>query len=400
MIENLPLRPCPTCDELERETLFTQRFESVASVSLMRGYDLVACSHCGLVFADHIPPAESFEHYYAEASKYEFSHRDGEQYDAEQERLASLAVRIADLAPASTRLLDIGCSTGELLVALRAHGFSNVAGMDPSEACVRYARAKHGLQMMHQVLGPKPVDTLPFETVVLSAVLEHVPDLHTFVESVSQWLTPDGLLVVEVPDAENFAKTYNAPYQEFSVEHINFFSAPALDNLLGLYGYTRIATFQELCSAGGNLTGSVLTTMYRRNTAPVNPVREHASESGVREYLMESLSKIETERDVIAKLVESQTPIIVWGVGTLCQRLLATTPLRKANILAFVDSNPHYQGSNLVGRPVLAPSALPERTEPILILSWGFFEEIRIQIREDLAMKNDIIRIDRPTTAA
>src|SRR5205809_556306 len=174
MIENLPLRPCPTCGELERKTLFTQRFETLAGVSLMQGYDVVACSHCGLVFADHIPPSESFEHYYAEASKYEFSHRDGEQYDVEQQRLASLAGRIADLAPASTRLLDVGCSTGELLVALRAHGFSDVVGMDPSEACVRYARTKHCLPMMHQMLGPKPVDALPFETVVLSAVLEHV----------------------------------------------------------------------------------------------------------------------------------------------------------------------------------------------------------------------------------
>ncbi len=251
--------------------------------------------------------------------------------------------------------------------------------------------------MIHQTLGAKPADIPPFEVIVLSAVLEHVPDLHTFLDFVDQWLAPAGLLIVEVPDAENFAKAFNAPYQEFSVEHINFFSAPALDNLLGLHGYSRIAKYQDLCSAGGNLTGSVLTAMYRGVIGRIAPVRESISENGVHRYLTSCLGRIESERRAITNLVESQTPILIWGVGTLCQRLLASTSLKNANIIAFVDSNPHYQGSILIGRPALAPSALTDRTEPILILSWGFFEEIRIQIREDLALKNHIIRIDRVT---
>lgn len=363
----------------------------------MQGYDVVACSRCGFVYANHIPRKESFERYYAEASKYEYSHRDGEQHAGERQRLALLAGRIAKLASASARLLDVGCSTGELLIALRAHGFSNLTGLDPSETCVRHARSKYGLQMIHKTLGAKPADIPLFEVIVLSAVLEHVPDLHTFLDFVDQWLAPAGLLIVEVPDAENFAKAFNAPYQEFSVEHINFFSAPALDNLLGLHGYSRIAKYQDLCNVGGNLTGSVLTAMYRGVVGRMAPVRESISENGVHVYLTSCLGRIESERHAITRLVESQTPILIWGVGTLCQRLLASTSLKNANIVAFVDSNPHYQGSILIGKPVLAPSALPDRTEPILILSWGFFEEIRIQIREVLALKNEIIRIDRAT---
>lgn len=394
MIENMPPRPCPTCGASARQTLFRQRFESLAKISLMQGYDVVACRRCGLAYADRIPPTESFERYYAESSKYEYSHRDGEQHAAERRRLASLASRVAQAAPATARVLDVGCSTGELLVALRAQGFSNLTGLDPSDACVRHARAKHGLQMIHQVLAARPPDVPPFEVVVLSAVLEHVPDLHGFLDFVDEWLTPDGMLVVEVPDAEAFAKSFNAPYQEFSVEHINFFSAPALDNLLGLHGYSRIATFQDLGSSGGNLTCSILTALYRGSGRRMMPIRESTSEEGVRAYLAACLARTEVEREVVANLVESQTPILIWGVGTLCQRLLANTALGKANISAFVDSNPHYQGTTLTGRPVLAPSALSGRAEPILVLSWGFFEEIRTQIRSGLALSNDIIRID------
>jgi hypothetical protein len=235
---------------------------------------------------------------------------------------------------------------------------------------------------------------------VLSAVLEHIPEVHRFVEYVKQWLTLDGMLVLEVPDAENFAKAFNAPYQEFSIEHINFFSAPAADNLLGVHGFSRIAVQHELCDAGSNLTGPVLTMMFRRGAPTRPPVRELVTESGVRAYLQTCRDRVNFERGVIDKLIETQTPILVWGVGTLCQRLLPSTRLKEANICAFVDSNPHYQGSNLVGRPVLAPAGLPGRAEPILILSWGFFDEIRLQIREELQLNNEIIRIDMATSEA
>jgi SAM-dependent methyltransferase len=401
MSEQLPLRRCPICEAPGRKTLFTQRFESLGRISLIDGYEVVACKQCGFVFAGRIPASDAFERYYAQASKYEYSHRNGEQHAAERTRLELLAGRIAKLAPPSSRLLDVGCSTGELLVALRAYGFLDLTGLDPSETCVAYARDNHGFLTIHQAFGNKPAKIDPFDVIVLSAVLEHVPDLHPFVDYLDQWLTPHGLLVVEVPDAEMFSMAFNAPYQEFSVEHINFFSTPALDNLLGPHGYARVATYQGLLSAGGKLTSPVLTAMYRSSTPSKKPIRESITEAGVVAYVEKCVAKADAEREVIAKLVQSQESIVVWGVGTLCQRLLATTELPYANIFAFVDSNPHYHGSRLIGKPVLPPTALAaSRNDPILVASWGFFEEIHLQIRNDLGLTNDIIRIDQALTRA
>ena len=230
--------------------------------------------------------------------------------------------------------------------------------------------------------------------VVLSAVLEHIPVLHRFLEQLEAWLKPDGLVVVEVPDAENFARAFNAPYQEFSSEHINFFSAPALDNLMGAHGFSRIALRQELCCAGPNLTGPVLTMIFRRGASPSAPAREPTSEAGGRAYLERCRRRTDSENRVIAALVEAQRPVIIWGIGTLCQRLLATTRLRDANIRAFIDSNPHYQGRSMMGRPVIGPHGRTGRTEPILISSWVFADEITRQIREELGLDNEIIRLD------
>jgi len=78
-------------------------------------------------------------------------------------------------------------------------------------------------------------------------------------------------------------------------------------------------------------------------------------------------------------------------VGTHTQRLMATSRLAQADIRAFVDSNPRYQGKTISGVPVLAPAALKGRLEPILISSRIFQQEIQEQIRNQLGLTNELI---------
>jgi FlaA1/EpsC-like NDP-sugar epimerase len=93
---------------------------------------------------------------------------------------------------------------------------------------------------------------------------------------------------------------------------------------------------------------------------------------------------------VKAKLYQT---IIIWGVGTHTLRLLETSRLGRANIVAFVDSNPRYQLKQLNGIPIIAPADLKSRPEPILISSRVFQREIEQQIREDLRLSNQIVKL-------
>ena len=52
----------------------------------------------------------------------------------------------------------------------------------------------------------------------------------------------------------------------------------------------------------------------------------------------------------LSKKVGAGQPVIVWGTGELTAKLLADTALGRANIEAFVDSNPVNQGGRLHGR--------------------------------------------------
>ena len=101
-------------------------------------------------------------------------------------------------------------------------------------------------------------------------------------------------------------------------------------------------------------------------------------------------------RQQIDELVRSQEPLLVWGTGTLTRRLLATTPLAQANIVAFIDSSAPAAERRCAGREIVAPQRLAGRTESILICSKAFETEIYRTIREQLRLPNPIVTL-RPT---
>ena len=62
-----------------------------------------------------------------------------------------------------------------------------------------------------------------------------------------------------------------------------------------------------------------------------------------------------------------------------------------AKIGAFVDVNTKYHGTELFGRPVISPQAMAQRSEPILISSLSFQNDIAKMIKNDLKMPNQLI---------
>jgi 2-polyprenyl-3-methyl-5-hydroxy-6-metoxy-1,4-benzoquinol methylase len=391
--EIYPHRKCPICGGLGAELLFEQRFSLLKGAALLTGYNVVVCKSCGGVFSDHLPDSKNFTKYYASASKYEFSHRGGQQHPEEINRVAGLARWLAGHIPKDNSILDVGCATGELLLRLRSEGFTDITGLDPSHECTKRARRLHGLSMIRGVLGVRKRTHRTYGAIILSAVLEHIPDINIFLKNLKSWLAPDGFLVVEVPDLEFFKNSKNAPFQELSVEHVNFFTAASLTNLLGTFGFRVVRKRNFICPAAlGGITGAVLTMVGQLKGPSRTPRLERTSRTAMKEYIRVSRKTLKEEKRVIRKILGIGRPILVWGTGTLCQRLLAQGELAKNDIISFVDSNPHYQGKMLAGVQVISPEQIRSNA-PILIASWGFQDEISTTIKKLLRLKNRIFTL-------
>lgn len=400
MMDSLPKRltlqrPCPICGCEDGRPLFHQQFSMMSDGSLLGEYRVVVCLDCGFGFADGIPEQAVIDSYYRDMSKYECPQGSRQENQYELIRIVRSAAIIEQALPdTSARILDVGCATGRLLYLLKQAGYHGLWGLDPSPGCVEAAQRLYGIKVLTGTLFTFSQTDEPYDFLILSSVIEHVRDLQSALTCFRNLLRPGGRMYVCVPDASRFSDGENAPFQEFSVEHINFFGPPSLGNLMRMNGFTETRCEQESTEVGFRTSGPIIHAVYQKNEmcqGPVSLVRDNETEPALRQYISQCNRVDEQIHQVIDRLASHGKPIIIWGAGAHTLRLLATSRLSEANISVFVDSNPKYQGKRLHGVPIIAPIDLKDRPDTILISSRAFQDEIKQQIRKDLNLGNELI---------
>lgn len=387
-------RGCPVCGSADRRVAFRQDFAAVEQATPVTGYDVAVCERCGCAYADGIPDQAAFDRYYAEMSKYEYAQRGGAESDYDARRLALIAGIVRPHVPSpEARILDVGCASGRLLANLRGLGFTRVEGLDPSPACAVAAKRLYDIDVRSMTLSEVARAGEHFDVIIMVGVLEHLRDLDEAFANLRGLLPPGGRLYVEVPDVTAFADWPNAPYQDFSTEHINFFSPMSLGNLMRRHGFALVFLEQNHRDQSYKTVMSNISAVFRRDETPAPAALpfDDSSEAGLARYLEQCAADDGRLRESIDAIVDTGRPILVWGVGTHTTRLMATSRLASANIVAFIESNTRYHGKTLHGRPILPPSALRERSEPVLVSSRVFQREIADQIRNDLGCANEMI---------
>jgi len=384
-------RPCPVCGRRSAETVFQQSFQALERGGPVNGYDVVVCTVCGTAFAG-IPPQSEFDRYYWELSKYSYEYRGGKESEDDRHRLKTLADRLQSIVPdRGSRILEIGCANGRLLSYLKEAGYDDITGVDPSPACAQAARMLYDVAVeTGTVFDFRKPDT-GYNFVVTLGVLEHIRDVQRAVQCIRDVTIDNGRVFVGVPDASNLIAQQDAPFQEFSTEHVNFFSPLSLQYLMEAGGFRAISCASvNLELHRGVLSPSVCGVFEHSTEFRTEFAYDVAGKEGLVRYVSECEAMDKQLRDKIRKAVAGRA-VIVWGVGTHTRRLLANNVLRHSDISAFVDSNPKYQGQHLVGIPVLSPDHLARYQEPILISSYAFQEEISEEIRDRLGLSNELI---------
>jgi SAM-dependent methyltransferase len=390
-----PSRDCPICGSRGApRVFFHQEFAAVDHTTPVTGYDVAVCVRCGGSYAAGIPDQPAFDRYYRDMSKYEYAQRGGAESEYDRRRLELIADIIAPhLQSPDARILDVGCASGRLLANLRDRGFRNVTGLDPSPACAAAAARLYSVNVRTMTLAEIARTGDRFDVVIMVGVLEHIRDLDDAFDQLRAVLSATGLLYGEVPDVTAFADWANAPYQDFSTEHINFFSPASLDNLMRRHGFARVFLEQNHREQSYGTVMSNLSAVYRMEpVSRQSGVRfDQDTARGLERYLSRCATDDERLRAAIDGVVDGRRRILVWGVGTHTSRLMATSRLPEADIVAFIESNSRYHGKTLHGRPILAPEALRDHREPVLISSRVFQDEIAGQIRHDLGCSNELI---------
>jgi SAM-dependent methyltransferase len=106
---------------------------------------------------------------------------------------AALKKSLREIVPPRSRVLEVGCATGDILASLDP---GEGLGLDISPAMIELAARKHpALRFRVHDLMQGPLEDR-FDYAVAADVAEHVPDLDTMMSSLAGMLTDPGVAIV------------------------------------------------------------------------------------------------------------------------------------------------------------------------------------------------------------
>ena len=386
------LRGCPVCEQRRAEQLHRQKFIVPDDYPLGDQHTIVACSTCGLVYADLTATQDDYDTFYSKRSRYEDQQNStgsGES-DLDRARLGRTAeILNGYLLSKDARVLDVGCTGGGLLLALHHLGYRNLVGLDPSEGCVRNARQKN-LSAYQGWFTNMPAEIGNFNCITVSHVLEHILDVPRALSHLGSHLEDGALVFIEVPDATQYLNYVYAPFQDFNTEHINHFSSKCLDNAMSRHGYSCFGRGERVLQVSEHTFTPSVYGIYRRTANPPDPSPDTELKRAIINYIERSSALLNKINVFLDDTLRESRDLVVWGTGQLVLKLLAETNLSRANIVAFVDSNPIHHGHILAGVQILSPEAIRNYPQPILIATMLHERAIAAQARA-LGLTNQII---------
>lgn len=400
-----PHRACGACGATGQTVLHHQRFIVPEGYPLPSEYDVIACRRCGFVYADPAATQRDYDRFYCEWSKYDDSATATgsgvSRFDAA--RLTTTASDIARALPSrAASILDAGCATGGLLTALRGQGCTAVAGLDPSPRCAAASRDR-GFEAYVGSIDSAPAHMPKFDCVVFSHVLEHVYDIPAFFAAARRLLAPGGYLYLETPDATRYDEYLYAPFQEFNTEHINHFSARALENAARRFGFQPIMVEQKVMQTAEDTAYPAAFGLFRDNGGDADGYRVVCDQElplRIASYIRHSAGQMEKIDHHLADRLANTRRAILWGAGQLAMKLLTLPSLAGVQVCALVDNNPILRGKRITGAPIVGPEEIAGTYEPILIIIATLLhaDEICAQIRR-LGLRNPVLELPQTSNA-
>jgi SAM-dependent methyltransferase len=314
----------------------------------------------------------------------------------DKSRLNSAATMISNnCTNKDASILDIGYANGGLLMCLKELGFNNLTGIDVTQVCVNNVKQFGFTAFFGGVFNLENIQNTKYEIVILSHVLEHIRDLQKAVKILMNLLTEDGFVYIEVPDASRYKNYFVVAYYYFDCEHINHFDADSLANLFK-NNETKCISIDERDILVSETTRYHIVSALFGKTKHVSETRIIPSlkvKESIEKYLQ--LSKQQADYKILNKLIEEKTEVIVWGAGMYTLRLLQDSPLKKCNIISFIDKDSKKQGNSINEINIQEPDNILNlnKNATVIIASAIHGKEIESEIRRIDQHLNREIRI-------
>lgn len=207
--------------------------------------DVLQCSQCSLVY---LAPQSGVDVYYAGK---EYRKRHGptlekastmrEIFNAYFPHQGPIIEAIRRQLKPTMKVLDVGCSTGHFLSALKGKVKERV-GLELGQGEAAFIRKNLDFKVYTDPIESAAISEGPFDFITALQVLEHVPEPISFLRGIAKNLKPRGLLYLELPNIDDAllsafrVKGYADFY--YREPHVYYYSMKTLKLLMQKAGFT------------------------------------------------------------------------------------------------------------------------------------------------------------------
>lgn len=224
---------CPVCNSTDINPLLTVKDHSVSKEEFV----IWQCSNCSLRFTQDVPDEASIGRYYQSADYISHSNTSKGFINQLYQKVRNYTLgQKADLIIGRTvkegRILDLGAGIGAFLNTMKQKGWV-VDGVEPDEGARQQAKRLFGIDLK----GTDSFSQLPensFDAITLWHVLEHVHQLHAYIEQIKLLLKRNGKLFIAVPNYQSLdSSTYKSYWAAYDVpRHLYHFTPKAISILM------------------------------------------------------------------------------------------------------------------------------------------------------------------------
>jgi 2-polyprenyl-3-methyl-5-hydroxy-6-metoxy-1,4-benzoquinol methylase len=206
---------------------------------------ILRCASCGLYFVHPQPDLTAVQALYSANPTYAIT-RHVRLDETSPEHARDIDASILAVQNQRGTLLDVGCSTGTTIYHLRTLGWS-VTGVDLNRESLAIAK-NHGLDVRLGTIEELP-DDHKYDVIRFGDVIEHMPSPRSTLEKARRLLTPDGLVVIDAPNARSnlagitllLSRATHAPWVHSEAPyHLWEFSEKSMNALLTRTGYVPV----------------------------------------------------------------------------------------------------------------------------------------------------------------
>jgi hypothetical protein len=211
------MRNCSCCNQENKHPIDTIKLSFVNDIKLNNILHIYYCKECNFYYSDSGNIQEDYNNYYKEFNNYKKS-----VIYSDKDECCNIYLRDKLQNENVKTIIDYGSGNGKLKDLL-----SDLYEVEEYDIGMKQPEQK-------------------YDCLILAHVLEHIYDINKLIETISLNIKDNGLLYIEIPNAEYYDKiTDICPLQEINIEHINFFSKYALNKLLIKHNYQAVSLIDD-----------------------------------------------------------------------------------------------------------------------------------------------------------